>query len=205
MLPKCPRLSALLQDSFSRSCPICVSPVAELHFSPHPTGKPGRGAVAALSLQRAKRCWVPAAGGMLWQQSLGGLPGPQAAGETLLTGVPGDLSACRGHSRMHRARGSPGHELPSISSPSPRVLHPMNSLASHITAAQASWGQGGSPGSSQNFRGGTRSCQQHRTARLGCPTPQNPPGPGAVPDPPAKPPWDARSSAEPQPGQAVNV
>lgn len=88
MLSKHSAPSAQLQGSFSGSRPISpVSPVAGLHCSPHPTGKLAMGP-AAFSLQLAKRGWVPAAGGMLWQLSLGTMPGSHSAGGPLLAGRP---------------------------------------------------------------------------------------------------------------------
>lgn len=60
MLLKCLVPSAPLRGSFSGFWPIFpVFPVAGLHCSPHPTGKPGMGP-AAFSLKQARRRWVPA-------------------------------------------------------------------------------------------------------------------------------------------------
>lgn len=86
----------------------------------------------------------------------GGSQGPTLLGDPCLQEDTGDLPASGGHCHFHRAQGSPGRELPSINSLSPGVLHPTGSSASCAAATQAPQGQGGSPGSSQGLRGGTR-------------------------------------------------
>lgn len=78
----------------------------------------------------------------LWRDVLaGGYPSGRCQGPTLLgkhrsQGDLRDLPAHRGYSHVHGAQGSLGCELPSISSPHPRVFHPTGSSASQTASSQ---------------------------------------------------------------------